>query len=68
VSHFRCDSRDKLVKKIPAFETTMRIIYKEFSGRRHCREFNDWRQMCVWLKRFYPFIKLAEQAGEIARS
>jgi hypothetical protein len=46
----------------------MRIIYFDIRGHRCIREFNDWREMCVWLKRFYPLLKLAEQAGEVLRA
>lgn len=46
----------------------MRIIYTTWSGRRVVRQFEDWRSMCVWLKRYYPFIQVAREFGEFADS
>ena len=46
----------------------MRIIYRDFLGRKIVREFSDWREMCVWLKRLYPLLKAAEEAGDFLSS
>jgi hypothetical protein len=45
----------------------MRIIYRGFSGKRTVKEFNDWRELCVWLKRAYPLLLSVQQMGEMYR-
>jgi len=43
----------------------MRIIYTDILGNRCTREFSDWLEMCLWLKRFYPLLKAAEEIGQL---
>ena len=45
----------------------MRIIYTDFDGNRCVKEFAGWREMCVWLKRVYPLLKLSEELGRLWR-
>lgn len=46
----------------------MRIRYRNFKGQIVTIEFHDWRTMMVWLKRWYPLIKIGEVFGEVLRS
>jgi hypothetical protein len=45
----------------------MRIIYTDFDGKRRVKKFSSWREMCLWLKQVYPYLKLAEELGRLWR-
>jgi len=42
----------------------MRITWKNWQGRKIVKEFERWDEMCIWLKRFYPFVASSVQIGQ----
>ena len=45
----------------------MKIVYHTITGAKVVRRFDTWFDLCLWLKRYYPFINAADEMGQIWR-